>query len=89
MTRGGHFLFWFVCLKFPLSAPNVIVVLGHILSVDIEVCSVLPLRPMDAYPNLRYLVSLDAEAGVPYHCDGDPTPYIAACNGLRLTPLGS
>ena len=60
---------------------------GHLLPVYIEACSVFFLRTLDTYPTRRKPGSPDAAVGDPHHCYVDPTLYIAAFPGVRLTLL--
>ena len=60
----------------------------YILSVDIEYRNVLPLRPLNADPDLGHPGAPDTAVGGPHHFDRDPTPDIHKFTGVGLTPLG-
>lgn len=79
MTRGQSLLFPVGVLDFPSPSLSGLVFLGRPLPVEVEVCAILPMMLMDAYPNRMHPVSPDAEVGIPQHFDVGPTPDIAVC----------
>ena len=58
------------------------------VTVEVEACAILPLKPLDAYPTSSHSGSPYAAVVFPHHCDDNPTPDISKCFGVGLPTIG-